>query len=139
VNTFTLRLLDAGGGEDIDGVISFVGEDGSGSFGLLAGHARLLAVLGAGLSRFRRGAGPWRYLAAPGAVVHFADNVLTFCTRRYFLGDDAEVITHSLEQQMQEESQLHLAIANLRQMEQDMLKRLWEMGRRRSAGLGATP
>jgi len=129
VNGFALELLDAGRRERVEGVTSFVGEDASGSFGLLASHAPMLAILEPGLARFRRGDAPWQYIATPGAVVRFRDNLLSLSTRRYFLGADDEAILHSLQHQLDEEADLHLAIDNLRQMEQDMLKRLWELQR----------
>jgi F-type H+-transporting ATPase subunit epsilon len=138
VKAFTLRLEDAFRGEDIAGVTSFIGEDASGSFGLLAGHERMIAVLEPGLSRYRRGEAAWEYLAATGGVVYFSDNVLSFASRRYLLGSDPEAIGRELEAQLQAEGELHLAIENLRQMEQDMLKRLWDINRR-GAGRGRPP
>ncbi len=129
MNSFSLHLLDSSGGERIEGVTSFVGEDETGSFGLLAGHAHTLAVLRPGLARFRHGADDWSYLASPGALIHFRGDTLTYSTRRYFRGDDDAAIMQRLQQQMQAESELHLAIEHLRGMERDMLKRLWDMQR----------
>jgi len=45
VSTFTLHLRDASQYERIEGVESFVGRDESGSFGILAGHARMMTAL----------------------------------------------------------------------------------------------
>jgi len=132
MRSFTLHLMDATHGEDIEGVTSFVGADGSGSFGLMAGHERSIAVLEPGLCRFRQGGDNWRYLASPGAVLRFADNQLTFSSRLYILGDDAAEISGQLQQQLQAESEMHQAIEHLRSMEQDMLKRLWQLQRRQS-------
>ena len=44
---------------------SFIGEDDSGSFGILAGHARMMTMLGFGLARFRAGG---RRLGVSGAA-----------------------------------------------------------------------
>jgi len=129
--SFTLRLQDATRAEEIAGVTTFVGEDDSGSFGILAGHARMLTALVIGLARFRIGAAAWRYLAMPGAVLYFRDNVLTLSTRRYLLDDDYMRISRALTQQLlAEEEQLHAMKTSLHHMEEAMLKRLWEMGRR---------
>jgi F-type H+-transporting ATPase subunit epsilon len=98
-STFILRLQDATRAEEITGVASFVGEDASGSFGILAGHTRMLTALIIGLARFRIG-DAWRYLAVPGAVLYFQDNVLTLSTRRYLLDDDYMRISQSLQQQL---------------------------------------
>lgn len=129
--SFTLRLQDATRTEEITGVTSFVGEDASGSFGILAGHARMLTVLITGLARFCVGPDSWRYLAVPGALLYFQDNVLTLSTRRYLLDADYTRISQALQQQLlAEEEKLHNMTTSLHRMEEAMLKRLWDMGRR---------
>jgi F-type H+-transporting ATPase subunit epsilon len=129
--SFTLRLQDATRTEEITGVTSFVGEDASGSFGILAGHARMLTVLITGLARFRVGQDRWQYLAVPGALLYFRDNVLTLSTRRYLLDADYTRISQALQQQLlAEEEKLHNMTTSLHRMEEAMLKRLWDMGRR---------
>ena len=50
MKTFKLRLQDATHAMDIPGVTSFVGEDESGSFGILADHARLMTTLVIGMA-----------------------------------------------------------------------------------------
>jgi len=131
MKTFTLRLQDATHAEVIAGVNSFVGEDASGSFGILAGHARMLSVLIVGLARFRVGAGDWRYLALPGAVLYFRDNVLTLSTRHYLVDNDYLRISDALQRQLLvEEEKLQATRQSLHRMEEIILKRLWEMGRR---------
>ena len=130
VKSFRLRLQDATRSEEITGVTSFVGEDASGSFGILAGHGRMLTALLIGLARFRVGENAWRYLAVPGAVLYFQDNVLTLSTRRYLLDDDYMRISQALQQQLlAEEEQLQTMKTSLHRMEEAMFKRLWEMGR----------
>ena len=53
VKTFSLKIQDATHAENIEGITSFVGEDVSGSFGILAGHARFMTILVMGLARYR--------------------------------------------------------------------------------------
>jgi len=128
--SFTLRLQDATHAQDITGVTSFVGEDSSGSFGIMAGHARLMTSLILGLARFRTGAGAWQYLALPRALLYFKDNVLTLSTRRYLQDDDYMRISAALQRQLlAEEEKLHTMKESLHRMEEEVLKRLWEMGR----------
>ena len=130
MNSFSLRLQDATHSEDIDGVTSFVGEDASGSFGIEAGHARMMTSLIIGLARFRVGESHWHYLALPGAIVYFDANRLTLSTRRYLMDDDYMRISQALQQQLlSEEEKLHSIKQSLHQMEQEVLKRLWDMGR----------
>jgi F-type H+-transporting ATPase subunit epsilon len=130
MKTFTLVLHDATRSEEIKQVTSFVGEDRSGSFGILPGHAWMMTSLIIGLARFRIGEGSWKYLAVPGAVLYFHDNELTLSTRRYLLDDDYMRISQALAQQLiAEEEQLHAMKESLHRMEEEVLKRLWEMSR----------
>jgi len=131
VKSFTLRLQDASHAEEIAGTTSFVGEDTSGSFGVLAGHTRTMTSLIIGLARFRVGNNAWQYLALPGAVLYFHDNVLTLSTRRYLLDDNYMRISQALQQQLlAEEEKLHTMKESLHHMEEEVLKRLWEIGRK---------
>lgn len=129
MKTFSLELRDASRSERFDGVTAFIGEDASGSFGILAGHARLLTVLVFGLARFRTGEDTWRYLALPGGVLYFAQNTLHLSTRRYLAGDDYETISTQLEAQLLEEEQrLRATKESLRRMEEELRRSLWRMG-----------
>lgn len=130
MKTFTLKLQDATHGEEISGVTSFVAEESAGSFGILAGHGRLMATLGIGLARFRIGGERWVYLALPGGVVYFHDNLLTLSTRRYLLDEDYLRISQTLQQQLGvEEERLQGMKASLHRMEEEVLKQLWALGR----------
>ena len=129
MNSFTLLLQDASRSERIDGVNSFVGEDASGSFGILPGHSRMMTTLVIGLARFRSGDTNWQYLAMPGAVLYFFNNVLTLSTRRYLRDDDYTRISTALQEQLlAEEEKLHATRESLRRMEETLLKHLWELG-----------
>ncbi len=131
MKTFTLALHDATRSEEIRDVTSFVGEDASGSFGILAEHARMMTSLIIGLARFRIGEGTWRYLALPGALLYFHDNVLTLSTRRYLLDDDYMRISKALQEQLlAEEEKLHTMKESLHHMEEEVLNRLWKIGRK---------
>jgi F-type H+-transporting ATPase subunit epsilon len=130
MTTFTLHLQSATQYEQIADAASFVGEDASGSFGLLAGHARFMTVLGFGLARFRRVDGDWEFLALPGGLVYFNANQLYLSTRRYLRGPDYERIHASLEQQFAaEEGELRAMKQSLQRLEEEMLKRLLEIQR----------
>ena len=130
MNSFRLTLRESSRSESIDGVTSFVGEDGSGSFGIQAGHARMMTSLVFGLARFRKETGPWQYLAVPGAILYFADNELTLNTRRYLISGDYEAITQSLLDTLaREEEELATMKHNLRNIEAHILKRMLEMSK----------
>jgi F-type H+-transporting ATPase subunit epsilon len=130
VKTFAMHLQDATRYERIEQVSSFLGEDDSGSFGIQAGHARMMASLVFGLARYRIAGGPWQYLALPGALVYFIDNELYLSTRRYLKDDNYERISDALRKQLAaEEEALQGIRRSLLSMENEMLKRLWQMGR----------
>ncbi len=130
MNGFVMKLLHATGSETIENVISFVGEDASGSFGILAGHRRMMTIVVTGLARFRTRRNDWRYLALPGALLYFNDNVLTIGTRRYLVDDDYMRISQALQEQLiAEEEELRVIREGLHRMEEEILKRLWKMGR----------
>jgi F-type H+-transporting ATPase subunit epsilon len=129
MKTFTLILQDATHTQRIEQVTSFVGEDATGSFGILAGHTRMMSSLVFGLARFRTGENAWQYLALPGAVLYFNDNELSLSTRRYLLDDDYERISIALhEQLLAEENELRELKKSLHHMEEEVLRRLWEIG-----------
>ena len=131
MKAFRLLLRDASQTKTFEGVSSFVGEDASGSFGILAGHARIMTSLVFGLARFRVGEAPWQYLALPGALLYFHNDVLTLNTRRFLLDDDYMRISASLQEQLlAEEEQLHTMKTSLHRMEEELLKRMWDIGRK---------
>lgn len=127
---FTLLLQDATHSEQIDAVTSFVGEDASGSFGILAGHARMMTPLVTGLARFRVGENAWQYLALPGGLLYFDDNLLTLSTRHYLVDDNYMRISAALQEQLlAEEEKLQTIKKSLHHMEEEVLRRMWQMGR----------
>jgi F-type H+-transporting ATPase subunit epsilon len=129
MRTFTLILQDATHTQRIEQVTSFVGEDATGSFGILAGHARMMTSLIFGLARFRVGENAWQYLALPGAVLYFNANELSLSTRRYLVDDDYERISSALhEQLLAEEQEMRELKKSLHHMEEEVLRRLWKTG-----------
>lgn len=132
MRSFELIVQDSSGRQSFDDVTSFVGEDASGSFGILAEQARMITALVVGLARFRSGEAAWRYLAMPGAILYFHDNVLMLSTRRCLIGEDYNKISAALrEQLLAEEARLHQMKESLHRMEEEVLRRLWEMARSR--------
>lgn len=130
MNTFVLHLQSGTQYERIDDAVSFVAADESGSFGLLAGHARLMTSLGMGLARFRTTDGAWRFLALPGALLYFVDNALYINTRRYLHDPDYKrVSTAWREELLAEEEKLQAVTDSLKRLEDEMLKRLWSLQR----------
>lgn len=131
MTTFTLRILDSAGQHEFADVVSFVGEDASGSFGILAGHVRMITSLVIGLASFRTTGSGWRYVALPEAILYFDEGVLNLCTRRCLVGDDYDRISTALrEQLLAEESRLTSMKQSLHRMEEEIFRRLWEMSKK---------
>jgi F-type H+-transporting ATPase subunit epsilon len=127
---FTIQLQSANQYEQLDDVVSFVGEDSSGSFGLMQGHGCFITALVFGLARLRYADGRWDYLALPEAVVYFDKNLLTLSTRHYLRGEDYTRISQVLREELVQEEQALLQFKqSLEQMERAMMLRLWRMGR----------
>lgn len=133
MKSFILLLQDDAHTKEYEGITSFVGEDTSGSFGILPGHARFMTSLVMGLARFRIDEQDWQYLATPGALLYFHNNKLTLLTRHFLIDSDYMRISSALEVQLlEEETRLHSQKQSLRRMEEEVLKRLWEVGRTRA-------
>ena len=125
MNTFRVQLLATDRGQAIEDVASFVGEDSSGSFGLMAHHLRFMTVLGFGLARLHLGDGTRLYLGLPGGLLYFVGNELRISTRRYQAGTDAAAIAGTLAQEMlAEEQALALTRQKLHRLEAEMLHRM---------------
>jgi F-type H+-transporting ATPase subunit epsilon len=134
MRTLVLHLESVTQYERVDGVVSFVGEDASGSFGILPGHARMSTVLEFGLARFRVSGSSWEYVAAPGAIVHHGDDQLHFSTRRYLRDTDFERVRAALEEELRrEEEALRSVKQSLRRLEDEMFRRLWQLRRGQGA------
>ena len=128
MNTFRVQLLGTDCGEAIDGVASFVGEDASGSFGLMAHHQRFMTVLAFGLARLTLADGSRQYLGLPGGLLYFVDNELRISTRRYLMGTDAAAIASVLAKEMlAEEQALALTRQKLHRLEAEMLQRMAQL------------
>lgn len=129
MNSFRVRLLAADRSQTIDDVTSFVGEDASGSFGLLAHHVRFMTALTFGLARVKTADGTWHYAGLPGGLLYFVDNEVRISTRRYVLGTDAAAIAGLLAQEMlAEEQALAQTRRKLRRLEAQMLERMAQLG-----------
>lgn len=131
MKSFTLSLQDAAHAEKHEGITSFVGEDASGSFGILPNHDRMMTSLVMGLARFRIDVQDWQYIVTSGALLYFNNDTLTLSCRHFFIDTDYMRISTTLEEQLlEEEIQLQAQKQSLRHMEEEVLKRLWEVGRR---------
>ena len=127
---FTLHLFAADRYERIDAVRSFLGEDASGSFGLLPRHDRFMTVLTLGLARLLLADASREYLGFPGGLLYFRDNELRISTRRYLRDTDVGRIAGALSRELlQEEQALAETRRKLHRLEAEMLRRLAQLER----------
>jgi len=130
MNGFVVLLQSATQSERLEQVVSFVGEDASGSFGLMKGHGRFVTSLVFGMARVKYLDGRREYLALPEAVAYFDCDVLTLSSRRYLRDADYSRISRRLRDELvQEETKLVELKHSLEQMERAMMMRLWRLGR----------
>ncbi len=129
MRTFTLHLMDARQHTPVTGVEVFVGRDASGSFAIRGGHERFLTALTYGIGQFRIAGGAWEYLAAPGGLLYVRGDSVELSTRRLFRDSDFERISATLDRELrQEEEALHVTRSSLKQIEDEMMQRLWRLG-----------
>ncbi|MEJ2007318.1 MAG: F0F1 ATP synthase subunit epsilon [Acidobacteriota bacterium] len=122
---FPVLLHSSTSSERLEHVISFVGEDDSGSFGLLGGHARMVSCLNFGLARIRYTNGEVEYIALPGGLIYFVNNELCLATRQYFRSGDYEEMSNVLDSQLAiEEESLRGIRESLRRLDESILKRI---------------
>jgi F-type H+-transporting ATPase subunit epsilon len=130
MKSFVLHLQDATHYERIEQVVSFVGQDDSGLFGILADHERMMTVLSFGLARYRTTDDRWHFLAVPRGLLYCVGNNLYLSARRYIRDDEYVRISQALEEQLvAEETELRSIKESVHRLEEEMFKRLWRMGR----------
>jgi F-type H+-transporting ATPase subunit epsilon len=127
-----LRLSSASQLESIDGLVAFDGEDASGRFSLWEKAERTVACLCWGTARFRYGDGREEFLALPGAVLHFVHPLLSIATRRYVRSSSHREVLRVLDEELRrEEESLREVRASLRRLDEELVRRLRELGGRR--------
>ncbi|HYW93036.1 MAG TPA: F0F1 ATP synthase subunit epsilon [Gammaproteobacteria bacterium] len=135
MNGFRLELHGATERRAFEAVESFIGEDASGSFGILPGHERLVTALVFGLASFRPAGGDWQYLATTGGTLYFADGALRIATRRFLVEPDYAAVSAALERQLAtEEAELRRVRDSLHRLEEGMYRRLERLQRPREGG-----
>ncbi|HTO46540.1 MAG TPA: hypothetical protein VML91_02780 [Burkholderiales bacterium] len=133
MKTYPLHLQSAAQYERIEGVASFVGEDASGQFGILARHDRFITTLVPGLARYRTGREPWQYVALPGGVLDFVGGELYVTTGRYARDPDYRRMRALLrERLLAEEEGLRALKMSVRRLEEELFRRLYDLERRGS-------
>jgi len=130
MKVFTLHLQAATEYAKVLNVTSFVGQDSTGKFGLMANHERFMTILEFGLARYKINNDKWCYVALPGGVLHFVENELFISSREYLIDENYEKLSDELEQFIRkEEIKTQIVRQSLHKLEQEMFKRLWNVGR----------
>ena len=125
MKTFSLVIHDATHTRKIDDVVSFSGEDKSGSFGILAGRERFITCLMFGMARLRTASNEIQYLAMPGGVLYFENNTLSISARHFVVSENFEHIHRVLQREiLDEELQLQSLKKSFHTMENELMKRL---------------
>ena len=129
MKTFRIHLMSMTRSEWIPDVVRFTGRDAAGSFGILANASRRMTVLGFGLARFQTASGT-EYLAGAGGLLYFVDNELQISTTSYVRSSGLQEISAALDVQFRnEETELHEIKQSLRRLDEEILKRMYELQR----------
>lgn len=130
MKTFNLYLQSATQAEQLSDVVSFIGSDFSGSFGILAGHARMVTCLKFGLAQIKYVDQHEEFIALPGGVLYFVANKLKIATRHYLRSDNyTEIVTELDKQLAAEETDIANIKESLHRLDENVLQRLWELER----------
>lgn len=126
MRTFAIELSSEQSTERIEEAVSFTGRDETGSFGILGAHEPFATILSWGLCSFRTTASPaHRYLAVPGGVLLFSQDVLRICARRIVRGGDPEqIVKHLTDETRVEEEQTRELHELLKDLDRELLRRL---------------
>ncbi len=125
---FTLVLQSSHQYEEINDTVSFVGEDKTGSFGILAGHAKMMTILKYGLAWYKTEDAVVEYLALPGALLYFIDNKLMISTRHYLRNPDYHAMKQALEHELRrEEEKLSSLKESLHQLDREIIQHLLDL------------
>ncbi len=128
MTSFHVNLLSATQNETIERVVSFVGTDSSGKFGILAHHARIISCLTYGLATLRYETNEIEYLAIPGALLYFISNELYIISQHYFRSKNYQDIVNALDQGLlYEEKKVQSIKESIHELDKHMLKSLLEL------------
>jgi F-type H+-transporting ATPase subunit epsilon len=120
-----MEILSADAAASIEDVVSFIGTDASGSFGILARRERFVTMLSWGACRFQTSGGRRSYVATPGGALSFDAGLLRIATTRFFLGDDYASLLQRLAERMRAEADDTKAVRQvLRELDSELLRRL---------------
>jgi F-type H+-transporting ATPase subunit epsilon len=130
MKTFRLHLMGMAQSESVPDVVRFRGRDAAGSFGILAYASRRVTALAFGLAQFQRAGGELEYLALPGGVLYFVDNELRIATTHFVRSRKLDEVSAALDRQLQkEEAELREIKQSMRRLDEEMLKRMYELKR----------
>jgi len=130
MKTFHLRLMSMTRSEVIPDVVRFTGRDAAGSFGILANASRRMTVLVFGLAHFLNASDKTEYLALPGGLLYFSANDLRIATTDFLRSASLEEISAALDRQLrQKESELREIRQSLHRLDEEILKRMYELTR----------
>lgn len=125
MKTFAIHVKSPSRQERIDEVLTFVGADASGSFGIQANHERMITILNSGIASLRLLDGHCEYLGLANAVLYFVENELHISTAKYLRECDYNLLFVDLMKQIKvDETEALLRKQTIRQMEEALIKQL---------------
>lgn len=99
----------------------------------MAQAQKQITYLDSGLALFRsldKGEEVIRYIALPGGIFIFDQNILTICARHFLVGSNPEEVSGFIDEKIeQEEKELYGFRKMATELEDKMLKRIWRLQR----------
>lgn len=128
MKSFCLTLMGLNQHLVLAEVVSLIGEDNSGQFGVLASHEPMLACLQPGIVRITAQDKKRLYLAQPGAILQVEPSGVQLVTSRYLISEYIDKLMPMLDELWQTEQQRRTQDKqNQWQLEQALARKLWQL------------
>lgn len=125
MKAFVVHLQSPSSYERLNGVRSFICSDDSGSFGILAGHERLMTVLSPGIASLQMVSGEQLFIGLPESFLYVLNDEIFISTRKYVKETNYFNLARSLQAKLHEEEQLKIEMRQtIKKMEEALIKQL---------------
>ena len=128
MNTFNCSIHCPSYSLKIDDVISFVGSDASGSFGIMAHRLPLVTILTFGIATLKKIDKSIEYLGLSGGVLSFKDNTLTIISLFAIKSRKLDKLANTLNDAVKGDEERSKKIRGyIQKLDEEIMKRIKEM------------
>ncbi len=128
LKSFTCKVYSPKNILTINEVSSFVGEDNSGSFGIMAGRYPLVTILKCSTAKLKLNDDSVLYLGISGGVLSFKSNILTIVTSFAIQSENIEDLTEALDVAIAKDEERSQKIQGyIQKLDDEILKRIKQL------------